>query len=184
MATRPFPDDVVSVDGASAADGPANHHHLTVLAADLADVIGSAGGWLFDRARAGWDVDVWIADCADERPLTILGANAVDDTREAVLRDVPRNGALAVSAALLRDDPRVRAGVFELARRGVEVTAWGDDRSGDFGDRIDTIEHQLSVAARAFKAHALTAAGLTHSVGATETLVGLGVDSFRPLNPV
>ncbi|KUI42499.1 hypothetical protein AU197_15550 [Mycobacterium sp. IS-1590] len=174
----------MSVDGAPAADGPANHHHLTVLAADLADVIGPAGGWLFDRARAGWDVNVWIADCADERPLTILGANTVDDTPEAIVRDVPRNGALAVSAVLLRDDPRVRAGVFELARRGVEVIAWGDESPGEFGDRIDTIEHPLSIAARAFKARALAAAGLTHTVGATETLVDLGPESVRPLNPV
>ncbi|GAT09977.1 hypothetical protein H7I77_03105 [Mycolicibacterium novocastrense] len=184
MATRPFPDDVVSVDGASAADGPANHHRLTVLATDLADVIGAAGGWLFDRARAGWDVDVWVAHCADERPLTILGANTVGDTSEAVLRAVPRNGVLAVSAALLRDDPGVRARVFELAKRGAEVMAWGDDRPGALGDPVHMVEHQLSVAARAFKTHAVAAAGLTHSVGATETLFDLGIDSFRPLNPV
>ncbi|MGV0605381.1 hypothetical protein [Mycolicibacterium sp. XJ1904] len=183
MATRPFPDDVASVDGASAADGPANRHHLTVLAADLADVIGPAGGWLFDRAQAGWDVDVWVEHCPDERPLTILGAAALDETSEAVLRDVPRNGVLAVSAALLRDDPQVRARVLGLAKRGVEVMAWGEDRPGD-GDRIDTIEHRLSVAARAFKAHALAAAGLTRGVDATERLFDLGVDSFRPLNPV
>ncbi|KUI11661.1 hypothetical protein AU193_14830 [Mycobacterium sp. GA-1285] len=174
----------MSVDGAPAADGPANQHHLTVLAADLADLIGPAGGWLFDRARAGWDVDVWVEHCPDERPLTILGVNAVGETPQAVLRDVPRSGALAVSGRLLRDDPRVRAGVFALARRGTEVMTWSGDWPGELGDRTDMIEHRLSVAARAFKAHALVAAGLTHCVGASETLFDLGIDSFRPLNPV
>lgn len=184
MAIRTFSDDFVSADGAAAADGPVNNHQLTVLAANLADVIGPAGGWLFDRARAGWDVNVWVGDCYDARPLTILGATAVDENAQTVLRDLPPNGAFAVGAGLLRDDPRIRNRIFELAKRGAEVMVWGDDRPIEIGDRIDTIEHRLSVAARAFKAHALAAADLTHEDDATETLFGLRIDSVRPLNPV
>jgi len=38
----------------------------------------SAGGWLCDRARAGWDVNVLVADGGDPQPLMILGATALD----------------------------------------------------------------------------------------------------------
>jgi hypothetical protein len=33
-----------------------------VVAADVIDVVKFAGGWLFDRAMAGWDVTVLDAD--------------------------------------------------------------------------------------------------------------------------
>ncbi|WP_343575423.1 hypothetical protein [Mycobacterium sp.] len=48
-------------------------YRLDVVAADVADVVTFAGGWLFDRAMAGWDVTVLVADHVDERPLRILG---------------------------------------------------------------------------------------------------------------
>lgn len=182
MATRLSTDDAVLADEAPTADDPVKPHQLTILAANLPDVVGLAGGWLFDRARAGWDVNVLVEGCRDVRPLAILGANSVDESAEAVLRDVPCDGALAVSAKLLRDDSRVRARVFDLAERGgAEVKAWGDDWPVDLGGRVDAIEHRLSVAARAFKARALAAAEVYRSVGATETLFDLAAASFRPL---
>ncbi|MGE2718711.1 hypothetical protein [Mycolicibacterium celeriflavum] len=184
MATRPFTDDVVLADGVQATEDRVNHHHLSILAANVADLVGSAGGWLFDRARAGWDVTVWVGDCSDVRPLTILGANTAGQCVQTGLRHMPRDGALAVSAGLLRDDPGVRAHVFDLVKRGAEVAAWGDDWPVELGGRIDAIEHRLSVAARAFKAQALAAAAVASGVGATETLFDLSVESFRPLNPV
>ncbi len=184
MATRPSPDDGVLADGARAADDPVNQHQLAILATNLADLVGLAGGWLFDRARAGWDVNVWLEGCSDVRPLTILGANATRQSAQSALRDAPRGGALAVGAGLLRDDPRVRAHVFELVKRDAEVMVWGDEWPAELGGRVETIEHRLSVAARAFKAQALAAADVAADVGATETLFDLGVESFRPLNPV
>ena len=53
-------------------------YRLDVVAADVADVVKFAGGWLFDRAMAGWDVTVLVADHPDERPLQILGVQIVD----------------------------------------------------------------------------------------------------------
>ena len=44
-------------------------YRLDVVAADVADVVKFAGGWLFDRAMAGWDVTVLLVDHPDERPL-------------------------------------------------------------------------------------------------------------------
>ncbi|KUH99371.1 hypothetical protein AU188_10385 [Mycobacterium sp. IS-3022] len=157
-----------------------------MLAASLADVVGMAGGWLFDRARAGWDVSVRVEGCRDRRPLMILGANVVDESTETVLSDLPPGVALAVSAQLLSDDPHVRAQVFELVNNGdTEVMAWGDVWPAQLGGHVDATDHRLSVAARAFKARALAAAELAPTVGATETLFDLGTESsLRPLCPV
>jgi hypothetical protein len=107
MATRSMPRDDVPAPGGRAGAAPLNRYHLTVLAADLADLVEGAGGYVFDRARAGWDVSVRIPACRDLRPLVILGATPMPDAAD-VLAGVPRDGALAVSAKLLRDDPRVR----------------------------------------------------------------------------
>ena len=62
----------------------------------------SAGGWLCDRARAGWDVSVLVADREDPRPLTILGATTLDRGVEfaSMVRTPSRIAALAVSAGL------------------------------------------------------------------------------------
>ena len=71
---------------------------------------GSAGGWLCDRARAVWDVNVLVADGGDPRPLMILGATALDlDVGLlSMVRRASGVGALAVSADLLGADTRVR----------------------------------------------------------------------------
>src|SRR5439155_14971420 len=53
-------------------------YRLDVVAADVVDVVKFAGGWLFDRAMAGWDVTVLLVDHPDERPLQILGAHTID----------------------------------------------------------------------------------------------------------
>ncbi|WP_286137486.1 hypothetical protein [Mycobacterium sp. IS-3022] len=186
LPTRPLTDDYVLADEARAAEGRINQHQLTILAASLADVVGMAGGWLFDRARAGWDVSVRVEGCRDRRPLMILGANVVDESTETVLSDLPPGVALAVSAQLLSDDPHVRAQVFELVNNGdTEVMAWGDVWPAQLGGHVDATDHRLSVAARAFKARALAAAELAPTVGATETLFDLGTESsLRPLCPV
>src|ERR1700688_3322744 len=48
---------------------------LAVLAPSVVEVVRSAGGWLFDRAMAGWNVTVITSDHSDSRPLQILGAD-------------------------------------------------------------------------------------------------------------
>ncbi|MCV7279562.1 hypothetical protein H7J88_07865 [Mycolicibacterium flavescens] len=170
-------------------DERVNRHQLTVLAADLADVVGLAGGWLFDRASAGWEVMVRVEDCPDVRALTILGADSAGEITDEVFT-APVDGALAVSATLLRRDARVRAYAVETARRGdVEVIAWGAALPDGMGGSIDPRPHRLSVAARAFKARALAAAelGSTELGGAaeaTETLFDLRAGDLRPLATV
>src|SRR3974377_1817445 len=60
---------------------------LPVVAPGVVDVVQFAGGWLFDRAMAGWDVTVLLADHSDCRPLHILGARILD-LEEPLVREV------------------------------------------------------------------------------------------------
>jgi hypothetical protein len=50
-----------------------------------------------------------------------------------------------------------------------EVTLWGDHWPEELGSSVGLVHHQLSGAARAFKAQALAAAADPEAVGETET---------------
>lgn len=146
-------------------------YRLDVVASSVADVVTFAGGWLFDRSMAGWDVTVLLTDHPDDRPLHILGAKTLD--LEFALSSVgarPRPQALAAAADLLGSDPRVRGGVLQALDHGVtEVTLWGKTWPAELDDSVGLVEHRLSSAARIFKARALAAAGVPGaSLGAAE----------------
>ncbi len=162
-------------------------YQLTVVAASIADLVGSAGGWMCDKARAGWDVRVVLTDEQDTRPLAILGASPLDVDAELsdVMKIAAHGGALAVSAGALADE-RIRAGVLGILKRGLtQVTVWGQDWPAEFSRNAEPVEHRLSSAARAFKAHALGAATQSKGqVARTETLLRLGSDALRPLYSV
>jgi hypothetical protein len=85
-----------------------------------------AGGWLFDRVMAGWDVVVLSSDDTDPRALRILGARPLDATKvtkEPPARSWPQ--ALAVDAALYAANPKVRQMVVDALRGGTtEVRLW------------------------------------------------------------
>ena len=183
MATRPFPADT-GADEVADGSGRLNHHQLTVLAASPADVVGLAGGWLFDKARAGWDVNVWVADAGDRRSLTIVGAGALDGDTGAVLSDVPVGSAVAVTSELLGSDARVRAWVLDAVKRtGADVTVLGR-WPAELGGPVEPIEVQCSVAALAFKARAMAAASSAGVAEPGETMYELHADSVRRLYPV
>jgi hypothetical protein len=137
-------------------------YRLDIVAPSIIEVVRCAGGWVFDRVMAGWDVTVLVADNSDDRPLQILGAETAD-LETALVSGLagltgPRPHALAVAADLYERDARVRQGVRNALESGqTEVTLWGDTWPAEL-DRVDSVEHRLSVAARAFKAQALAAA--------------------------
>ena len=153
-------------------DGGTDRYRLDVVASSPADVVCSIGGWLYDRVRAGWEVNVVLPQQCDTRPLQILGMRA------AVLysRIPPASGGcaargLAVSAEMFASDIRIRQEVLNaLDRWMTEVTLWHDDWPLSIGHRTTTVQHELSAAARAFKRHALAAAGVSETVGPTEML--------------
>jgi hypothetical protein len=147
-------------------------YRLDVIASSVGDVVQSAGGWLFDRAMAGWDVNLHIAGSADARPLVILGVDAhpLDETLGSPAA-WPSGHSIAVAADVFKTDARVRKNAAKALERGLaEVTLWGDTLPPEFNRRAEAVQHRLSAAARAFKAQALTAAALpSGSIALTET---------------
>ena len=159
-------------------------YRLYVVAATVVDVVTFAGGWLFDRAMAGWDVTVLLpdhpADHSDDRPLQILGAQILDledalASFDSGAETRPRPQALAAAADLFGCDARVRQGVLQALDHGVtEVTLWGETWPAELDDSVGLVQHRLSMAAQTFKAQALAAAlnaggAPQNSIGHTET---------------
>jgi hypothetical protein len=194
MATRSFTahDETAAgigpIDSSATGVGRILRYQLNVVASTTEDVVQSAGGWLCDRARAGWDVNVLVAHGANPQPLAILGATArdLDESFVSMVRNASRVGALAVSADLLAADVRVREEILRVLKRGLtEVVIWGTQWPAELGRQADPVQHRVSPAARAFKSHALVAADVsTDSVTLTETLFRVGAGSFRPLHSV
>ncbi len=135
-------------------------YRLDVVAPTVLDAVKFAGGWVYDRVMAGWDVTVLIGNDEDVRPLEILGAEVRD--LESVLEsweDRPHPQTIAVAADLFERDDRLRQGVLSALEQGAtEVTLWGERLPAELDSSVDSVQHQLSAAARAFKAQALAAA--------------------------
>ena len=157
------------------ADGDCLRYRLDVVAASAIDVVQSAGGWLYDRVMAGWEVTALLPGGYDTRPLRILGV-AVSDPRPRFEEQGAASHSLAVSAEAFLADERVRQQVLtSLNGRLTEVTLWGEAPQGwPLGvNRVTArAQHVLSAAARTFKSHALKAAGIpAATVGPTEMLL-------------
>jgi hypothetical protein len=158
------------------ASGKHGKYQLDVTACDVTDVVRHAGGWLYDRAMSGWDVRVLLSNAGDDTPLRILGLQGQRLEAQDDPTAPPRALALAVSTDALGENSLLREDVLRAMKRGlVEVTLWGErsDPGRQFGgggfDRgVESVEHVLSSAACAFKAHALRAAGLDEPVRAVE----------------
>ncbi|HWC84749.1 MAG TPA: hypothetical protein VG756_32725 [Pseudonocardiaceae bacterium] len=142
-----------------------------MVAPTMIAAVGSAGGWLFDRVMAGWDVLALVAAYDDARPMHILGARVVD--MDAALTSPvrgPRPHALAVDAELYEADRRVHKMVQRSIEDGLtEVLVWGERVPADLDCHNSALHHRLSVAARAFKSQALAAAAApVHVLDGTE----------------
>jgi hypothetical protein len=146
-------------------------YRLDIVAPTVLDAVRFAGGWIYDRVTAGWDVTVLVGRHEDVRSLEILGAETLD--LESVLtswEQRPHPQTVAVAADLFGRDERVRRGVLGALEQGAtEVTLWGQHLPSELDSSVDSVEHRLSAAARAFKAHALAAAGVREPVGYSET---------------
>ena len=153
-------------------DGDPVKYRLDVVASSPPDVVCSVGGWLYDRVGAGWEVNVLLPQQCDTRPLQILGMRAaVLDSRIPPASGGCAARGLAVSAEMFASDIRIRQEVLNaLDRWMTEVTLWHDGWPLAVGHRTTTVQHLLSASARAFKRHALAAAGMADTVAPTETL--------------
>ena len=86
--------------------------------------------------------------------------------------DRPHPQTVAVAADLFDRDTRVLQHVRNALDQGAtEVTLWGESLPAELDSSVDSAEHHLSAAARAFKARALAAANDpgADSVGLSET---------------
>ncbi|MGV0837777.1 hypothetical protein [Mycolicibacterium thermoresistibile] len=78
---------------------------LDVKAMTSAELISTAGGWLCDRAMAGWSVTVWLPRVDHARSFAILGVTA----RVLTAGSDDGDGALLVSGAAQPDSVGDRA---------------------------------------------------------------------------
>ena len=147
-------------------------YRFDIVGRSVVDVVMAAGGWLYDRATAGWDVTVLIDDASkeqDTRPLEILGAKVLD--LASVLTQWehwPHPQTIAVCAEMFDGHAQVRQGVIDaLEHSSTEVTLWGDECPADLS--VDPVRHELSAAARAFKAQALAAVNHPEARGVGHT---------------
>jgi hypothetical protein len=156
-----------------------------VIAPDLAAAVRCAGGWLFDRVMAGWDVSVLSSDDTNPRPLRILGARSLDvDKASRVPPGRPWPQALAVDARLYAANERVQEMVREALRSGTtEVRLW-DETAGPTPARPGApVQYRRSLAARAFKAQAMAAADLPFDALAMTELFHTGQPGRPPRTP-
>jgi hypothetical protein len=146
-------------------------YRLDVVAPTVLDAVMFAGGWIYDRVMAGWDVTVLVGADDDARPLEVLGAELGDlETVLASWEDRPHPQTVAVGADVFGSDPRVHQHVLNaLAQGATEVTLWGERLPAELDESVDFVEHHLSAAARVFKRQALVAADAEAVVRHTET---------------
>jgi len=132
---------------------------LAVLAPSMAVAVHSMGGWLFDQAMVGGDAVVFTAEPGDGRAALILGVRARDLTG-VLAGPLPRPWvhSVAVHVDLYDRDPRVRRVVQEARQQGsAEVLFCGGPLPAELANAAEPVRYQLSLAARAFKAHAVAA---------------------------
>lgn len=145
-------------------------YRLDVISASVADAVRYAGGLMFDRGRAGWRVVVVTEDATHSTALTILGTRTQPPGQpEEILGNpgrVVRTRILSGDALSVHDGtacagpPRVES--------GSQLLFWGPHVSCETTATVYPVRHELSPAARRFKAHALTAAGLDVHVEPSE----------------
>src|SRR5437588_12785198 len=99
-------------EGATRADIECLRYRLEVVAVSALDVVQSAGGWLYDRVMAGWEVTALLPHGCDTRSLRILGVRAFDGEERPDLT-ASRSQSLAVSAEAFTADARVREKVLD-----------------------------------------------------------------------
>lgn len=151
--------------------GRATPHRMLVVGASSADAVAGVGGLICDAVRAGLQVEVNLETVGDMRALRVLGVDA---------RTIPHHfdfesgwpDAVVFAAAVHERNPGVRRLIADAARRRrAQIAFWGNGVPVNVpADLNFGIDHQLSVAAQAFKHHAMKAAGLAQRVASTETI--------------
>lgn len=135
-------------------------YDLLVIGRNVTDVVQSAGGWISDRVRTGWRVQVLVPDEYDDMPLKILGATPLPWSDGFAALGASTK-ALAVASSAVVEFDKVHDDVRRaLADVDAEVTLWGEGAPVDVDQAVEPVRHVLSEYARAFKSRALFALSL------------------------
>ena len=140
------------------ADEASLRHTLWVLGATAPSVIDAIGGWLTDRALAGWEITVFLPESQKARSLQILGLTVLPLSQMWSAPGAPGRTALAVEGSLLQSDAMIRQHAIGMLADGAEITSWGASMPEEFGAHFLQVQHDPSIAAQAFKRYAADAA--------------------------
>lgn len=153
-------------------------YELNVAGSGVGDLVSGVGGWLFDRAMAGWNVRVALTEPGEDAALRILGVKTVEvKGLWQSMAGGPEHVAMTLIATDRFDaDDDVRLRGLTALRAGASTLAfWGAGGPGQLGRQVHRAQYRMSAAARAFKAHALTAAGrAAEPVDPVETIFRCG----------
>ncbi|UMB70658.1 hypothetical protein [Mycobacterium paraterrae] len=153
--------------------GDPGSYQFQIVAANVADVVRSIGGLIFDRAMAGWEVSVVIDGdiVIDDRPLRILGARLAERlSGSGMLR---RPHLLAAATDVMVRSDAVRHQVLAMGDDEADVLLWGRHHPTNLGRTFVAVRHQPSAAARVFKSQALMAGETQAGTGADEGFYAL-----------
>jgi hypothetical protein len=146
-------------------------YQLDVVTACVADAVSRAGGLMFDRRRAGWRVRVLTDDTANARALCVLGTYAESSGQLKVALNKPdRVFRTSVLPLDLFDHAPLGHGPEQHAEieSSEEFLLWGRRVNTELAEPLRPVRHELSAAARIFKAEALRCAGLDTRVESWE----------------
>jgi hypothetical protein len=120
------------------------------------DVVAVAGGYMYDYARAGWDIIAACNDAVESNALRVLGVTPVD--LNAVLKRESVSAMDRWSSARTLNTHDAILGVLRGASRDplLDVQVFRSVPPGSGGSAPSgQMHHRLTTVARAFKQHAL-----------------------------
>lgn len=159
-----------STSTVQALDGLVSRYQLRVVATDPGDPVRFAGGLIFDKVASGWDVIVLLPGGGDSVPLQILGATIGDIDDGAFIESL--GPATALVAPADGGDQRTESiTASALTDQRTHAAFWCDSPAALNLRSFTTIDYHMSLAARAYKTHALAAAGF-------DTESGVFVETF------
>ncbi len=159
------PGQLPAAESPRLAPEDSERYRLHVVATNIADVVTSIGGLIFDRAMAGWDVTVAVdgdsRGAIDDRAICILGARvATTAAGPDGATGVPRPHVLAVATdVFVANEPVRRLALAARKGNATDVLLWGRRRPPNLNCRFVLVQHRPSAAAHVFKSHALAARG-------------------------
>jgi hypothetical protein len=145
------------------SDRPQGRYWLHVLATNVADVVTSIGGLIFDRAMAGWDVTVEVERNLGreaDRPIRILGGRAATlVARPDGAGSAPRHTCLQLQPTCSSATNRSADWCGRRATAMQPTSCSGVGAARPLNCRLVPVRHRPSAAAQVFKSHALAARG-------------------------